>query len=514
MDTVSADVADILDAYRVDQPHARHVANLALALFDAVAQRYNLPSRSRSLLEIGALLHNVGLTTDPPQHHLVGRDIVLRHTLNDIDVRDQVIIACLVAFHRKKVRPQLEPAFLGLGKKSQALAMRLSAILRVADGLDASQSQTTHLLHVEPGDHGLTFSLDGVHAATDGVRALDKADLWRKVFAEELCIAPVEPNVSEVAVPAASVLAHTDEAPEEALLSPWYSASNVPLADLGRVLLRRHFRRMLLAERAVRTDRSIEDIHDLRVSTRRLRATLRLLAPVAPAAPLRPIQKAIRRLARAAGAVRDRDVLLAHLMNNRTQLPDEHQAGIDVLAATIVAQRVDAYACLIHLLDSDAHAAFKADFANLMNDCAGWNELPRVCDLAGSTIWRHYEALRSYDRGGLPEIVPELHAMRIDAKKLRYVLELFADSFGDRATPVVAQLASLQDELGVLNDVAVAQDTLAATQLDADAQMAADTYLALRATQLQVALKALPVRWEKVGSATYRRKLMELIVRL
>ncbi|NTV64233.1 MAG: HD domain-containing protein, partial [Oscillochloris sp.] len=139
-------IAAILDAYRVDRDHARSVADRSLDLFDAVADRYALPASARPLLELGALLHNVGLTTNPPEHHLVGRDIVLRQPIANLSRRDRLIVACMVAFHRKKVRPQQEPVFLALGKKSRPLALQLSAILRVADGLDYSQSQTTHLL--------------------------------------------------------------------------------------------------------------------------------------------------------------------------------------------------------------------------------------------------------------------------------------------------------------------------------------------------------------------------------
>ncbi|NTU86380.1 MAG: HD domain-containing protein, partial [Chloroflexales bacterium] len=136
-------ISTLLDTYKVDRPHARQVADLAMALFDAVAQRYSLPAAQRRLVEIGGLLHNVGLTTDPPAHHLVGRDIVLRHAIEDLTPRERALVACMVAFHRKKVRPQLEPAYLALGKKGQREALQLAAILRVADGLDYAQSTSS-----------------------------------------------------------------------------------------------------------------------------------------------------------------------------------------------------------------------------------------------------------------------------------------------------------------------------------------------------------------------------------
>jgi CHAD domain-containing protein len=501
-----APVDDLLSIYDVDLAHARHVADLALLTFDAVAERYGIAASGRRLLEVGALLHNVGMTTDPPQHHLVGRDIVLRHVIDDLDQRDQSIVACMVAFHRKKVRPQIEPAFLSLGKKGQAEALQLSAILRVADGLDYSHTQTTRIAALAPAESGLALTLEGPHAAADGAQAIAKADLWRKIFDEPLAAAGAETD------PPPAVAQADESAAEAPLLPRWYAAADAPLAELGRVLLRRHMRQMLRTEGAVRADRNIEDIHALRVSTRRLRATLRLLAPVAPAAAVRPIQKAIRRLARAAGAVRDGDVLIAHLAASRAALPEELHAGLADLAADLVAARAKAYARLIALFDSDGHAAFKADLADLLHSGAGWDDTPRVRDLAGSTIWRHYEALRAHDRDGIPQGGDEMHAMRIDAKKLRYVLEIFTESFGERAAPVIAQLAAFQDELGALNDIAVARSALAI--LGERNHDAVNAYLALREAQGQTALAALTSRWSKVGDAAYRRKLMDLIIRL
>jgi hypothetical protein len=60
----------------------------------------------------------------------------------------------------------------------------------------------------------------------------------------------------------------------------------------------------------------------------------------------------------------------------------------------------------------------------------------------------------------------------------------------------------------------VASTTLAAAELGEDARAASDSYLALRDSQRKAVFGALTQRWVKVGSATYRRKLMELIVRL
>lgn len=499
----------LLETYHVDRDHARQVAGHALTLFDQVARRYKLPDGQRRLLEIGALLHNVGLTTDPPEHHLVGRDIVLRHPPDELRDGEGALVASLVAFHRKRVRPALEPAYLSLGKKAQGHALRLAALLRVADGLDYSQSQSTAIVAIEEAPNGLLLRLRGPHAAEDGARAVAKADLWRKVFGEELSVevAEAEAGRADSAAPAADEVA-------EPTLSPWYASPEVPLAELGRVLLRRHLRRLLAAERQVRADKEIEAVHSLRVATRRLRATLRLVAPVGPARALRAHGKVIGRLARCAGAVRDRDVLLADLAARAPELPEQLQPSFQALQTALQAERRAAHRELLAYFASEEHEKFCKAFARTIGGSAGWDDGPRVRDLGGSTLWRHYEALRAHDRGGLPTEIEELHAMRIDGKRMRYVLELFADVLGPRAAEAVAPLAEFQDHMGGLNDVAVARETLAPFASDEATAPAVAAYLAMREQQAARLLEELPARWAKLNSATYRRRLMELIVRL
>jgi CHAD domain-containing protein len=498
----------ILEQYQVDISHARRVADNALALFDAVARRYRLQASSRHLLEVGALLHNVGLTIDPATHQLVGRDIVLRHAIDGLDFDERAVVAAMVAFHRKRVRPKVEPAYLCLGKGDRRLALQLSAILRVADGLDYSQTQTTEIASVVERPGGLALRLRGDRAGLDGLRAVEKADLWANSFGEALGAEGVDGS------PLPTPPAEADEGEEQALLGAWYASSEAPLAELGRVLLRRHLRRMLQAARRVRADRGAEAVHELRVATRRIRATLRLLAPVGTETKLRAYSKGVGALARAAGAVRDRDVLIADLAARVEQFPEQLQLSAGALRATLEAERRAAHGELLAFLDGDEQRAMLRGLATLICGKRGWDDGPRVRDLGGSTLWRHYEALRAHDRDGLPQDEEALHEMRIDGKRLRYVLELFADPLGPRVDAAAALLADFQDHLGAINDAAVARVALA-THLLADATApAATAYLAMCDEQSQRLRSELPARWEKLNSGTYRRKLMELVVKL
>jgi CHAD domain-containing protein len=136
----------------------------------------------------------------------------------------------------------------------------------------------------------------------------------------------------------------------------------------------------------------------------------------------------------------------------------------------------------------------------------------RVRDFAGSAIWRRYELRRAYEVA-LPNATNEtLHQARIAGKRFRYTLEFFAEALGKQVEQTLAPLTALQENLGTLQDSVVARAHVAALGLTDD--QGAQAYLAARDAEHDAHLAEMPRRWEKVGSATYRRKLFELIVKL
>ncbi len=488
---LSAYVAHLIETYHVDQRHARQVADHALTLFDGVAAQLGLDRHARQLVEAGALLHNVGLTTDPPEHHLVGRDIILRHPF--ADEIDQMIIAAIVALHRRKPRAQLEPTVLCLNKRQRALALQLAAIVRVADGFDYSQSQTSQVQVI--GNNGrLTLAVSGPHAASDSARALAKADLWERAIGPrpEVVVNSDAPVTEEVA----------GETEPTDLLPRWYAVGEVAFAELGRIVLRRQTRRLQQAMRAVKADETIEAVHDLRVATRRIRAALRLLEPVAPAKATRRAVRAVRALARAASATRDRDVLLNDMMQR-------DPAGLAPVIEALRAERSAAHAALLDHAQSKQHEREVRELARLACFAADWDDQPRVKDCAGSMLYAHYEALRSYDRNGLPSDETTLHAMRIAGKRLRYALELVSDIVGERLNEALTPLINVQDHLGTLNDISVARGLLAPHTALAPAAVA--NYLAAREAEWSHLRAELPACWRELTGPNYRRTLLAII---
>ncbi len=518
-ETVS--VETLLEQYAVDREHARHVADLALALFDNLTEVHQLPPETRRLLVIGALLHNVGLTHDPELYHTVGRDIVLNTDLEELSADERNLVACLVAFHRKKVHPNAEPAYLSLKKKEQSVALRLVALLRVATGLDYSQHQTTHIYMCEVSRDQILLRLTGRDSAADGAHASKKAKLWRRVFDRELVVEQI-PITGEADMGEVLSREDTDQqfAEQRARARPTTpSTTTMPLAEVGQCILHRHFRKLLSQERDVRADADVEAVHQLRVATRRLRAVLASLDTVAPAKSVRTYRKALRRLARASSAVRDCDVFLSAVNQYAAALPQEQRSGMEPLTTALQQDRTRAREILLKQLASRRYADFKRAFTRFTS--AGlehWDTTLRVRDLAGSTIWRNYEALRVHELIIDPQVevnnpAEALHQARIAGKQLRYVLELFAETLDPDTDQVIEPLKELQDHLGALQDVAVAAAYIHALTGPADARPILEAYIAHREREREQLLADLPRIWGEITGEGYRRMLLELIVR-
>ncbi|NJM04984.1 CHAD domain-containing protein [Candidatus Gracilibacteria bacterium] len=257
----------------------------------------------------------------------------------------------------------------------------------------------------------------------------------------------------------------------------------------------------------------------MRVATRRMRVILQVLDGVAPAPEIRMYRRGLRRIARAAGAVRDTDVFIANIQAAAAALTPDDAAGLSPLIASLQADRAAAYEQLLARLDNAAYAEFKRDFASFITGhCDKWSMRRRVRDMAGSTIWGYYEALRSHVPDdsivSLADDPEELHEMRIAGKHLRYLLEMFEDIFGERVQAALEPLMGFQDHLGTINDISVAADYVASLSVDAAARPALDAYVAGRYAERDRLIAELPERWFKLNGGTYRRKLMELIVRL
>jgi CHAD domain-containing protein len=516
-------IKELCRRYDVDMAHARQVAEMALALFDLTTEVHGLSAERRELLETAAILHNVGFAFYPEKHHTAGRDIILEHRLAELGEVEQQIVACTTAFHRKRFKPKRlkkEPSFTALSAEVQDDALALAALIRMADGLDYSQSQTSALGEAQRSAEVIEIPVTGLYAGEDAARAQERADMWHHLFDARLCFL-VEGEPVMWAQPEEVTEPETVQ-PKKKLKAPGVLPDDA-MSEAGRKVLRFHFERMLEHEPGTRLGEDIEELHDMRVATRRMRSAFRVFSSYFDPDVLKPFLKGLQRTGRALGCVRDLDVFMEKAQRYLDELPEEERASLDPLLADWKEQREAKRAQMLEYLDGKRYQRFVRDFGEfLLTEGAGAlpvladKPLPhRVCHLVPTLIYNRYQVVRGYETVVEGAPIETLHALRIDCKRLRYSMEFFREVLGPEAEDVIKEVVIMQDHLGDLHDADVACSLLVgfldgwarAAQRERINVSGVTRYLVAKQNDLRELIESFPEAWQHFNRPEVRRQL-------
>lgn len=527
-------VEEMCERFQVDQAHARCVRDLALALFDATLSIHNLGSERRRLLEVMGLLHNVGLETDPDRHHISGAEIILDNPLSGVSDIETRMLAAAVYLHRKRMRRKRLRAEVVVSLPPSILrdTLVLTSLVRLADGLDYAQSQTTVLEDVRISLAVVQAVLSGPHAKVDAARAQAKADLWETLFDvpfffSVLGASQIEqsPGVERAALPTIALGIPILEAMPVAS-SPGILAGE-PMGEAGRKVFRFHLARMLRHESGTRAGEDIEELHDMRVAARRLRSAFQVFAPYYKTRAIRGYVSGLRRTGRVLGAVRDLDVFMERAQSYLDTLSPGRAHDLDPLLDVWRAQREQAREKMIDYLDGDRYRDFVDAFCLFLETPGAGikdtNEIPPrptlVSHVAPQLIYTRWAGVQAF--GPLLDGAPisVLHALRIECKRLRYTIEFFREVLGAEAQQVVAQVVELQDHLGSLNDADVANAMLSDFLFAPKTSKASErviapgvvSYLAAKQGELQILIASFPQAWERFNRPEVRRRLANAV---
>lgn len=239
-----------------------------------------------------------------------------------------------------------------------------------------------------------------------------------------------------------------------------FSGSTI-LALASRMMLAKHTHKLYGHLPDVLNGDDPHAVHQMRVATRRLRASLQSTAIAYKSKPVDALGKQLRRLARALGAVRDLDVLLLRLRED-VQYLDSDRAEVEQRIEQFQAARDAAHSKLVGELLSKRTVRL----LNKLNDfllCpldeiqADDGGLPLlVRHHAGSAIWHEFEAVQRFETVMPQASSEQLHDLRIGCKHLRYTLELFEPALGRDAREIIKQVETIQEHLGHIHDADVA----------------------------------------------------------
>ena len=174
----------MLDAHDL---HALQVTRLALALYDALVELHDLGRQERRLLEIAALLHDIGWAGGREKHHKRSYSMILDNPPANLTPRETLIVANVARYHRKALPRNSHDGFNALHNRDKHVVRVLAAILRVADGLDRTHTGACEVIGVSLDDRTVRVSV----IANSGCRAeletaQEKADLFSEVFSRDI----------------------------------------------------------------------------------------------------------------------------------------------------------------------------------------------------------------------------------------------------------------------------------------------------------------------------------------
>jgi CHAD domain-containing protein len=437
-------VPQLLKAARVNPAHARYVTAASIQLFHILELSYRLPANLLPTLQTAAVLHDVGMNIDEANHHIAGRDMMNHVQLRGVPKSQQRVIACLVRFHRKRVLPDEESLFSALSSVWRQRTLQLAAILRVADGLDYSQTQSTRIENSVSSPEAIQLDLSGPQASSDGKRARRKADLWETVFH-----IPFSPK--QIIHP-----------PDLAQLQNQILAIDSPLSVSIQRMIAKQMLRWQIHESAMLAG-DPEGIKAIRSSIRRIRKTLELAEGYVRKKVSKKLLRPIRNLESMLGKVRDLDLLILDAKKYLADHPAVPSANSEtefpVISIWEQEQR-EAQTVLVEWFSERASRKLQAELFTFLA-----NPSMRKDPLLGIAITGYFKdalnEIKDRQANLKKDELKTYHRMRLALRQFRFTLEFCGEALGPTAEELRTDIGKVQKRLGLISDAWLIQQKTA-----------------------------------------------------
>ncbi|WP_084211002.1 CHAD domain-containing protein [Pseudonocardia acaciae] len=245
------------------------------------------------------------------------------------------------------------------------------------------------------------------------------------------------------------------------LPDPLTASPSDPPVHHVRVALDTRLRALLRHDPGARTGADVEDVHQMRVSVRRMRAALKAARPLLDASWADGLRAELGWLGRSLGPVRDLDVLLPRLRHLADDLPAEERTAANQLIGTLDKDYLAARRDMLTAMSAPRYVTLLERLADAVRlplpTPSATEHRPELVEL----VRKEYRTLRkAVRRAGENPPDEVLHALRIKGKRLRYTGELAEPSLGKPVRRLLGATTGLQEVLGDHQDACVAQQRI------------------------------------------------------
>jgi len=216
-----------------DMRHGKQVARLAGMMLSQMIGTHGLTTDDRPLLEAAARLHDVGYLINYDQHHKHSYHLILNSRLAGFKADELELIANIARYHRGSQPKKKHENLKRLSKADRKRVAKLAGILRIAGGLDRSNSQQVEGVQVAGHDAKLTLRVLAMNnPEVDIWAAQRRTELFEDAFEVDLDFEWVDPAGPHATSETRNAPQGTDEEavatpPSDAVGSAPASASNV-----------------------------------------------------------------------------------------------------------------------------------------------------------------------------------------------------------------------------------------------------------------------------------------------
>ncbi|MGV8076879.1 MAG: CHAD domain-containing protein [Methanosarcina sp.] len=541
---------NLLEYYGEDKNRAERARENSFILFDGLSACHGLGQEERKLLGLAAFLKDIGGSDFPEEKARMLREILLTHPikglkpheilmlaltaeLQDPDISEKDFVSTLKGSHTK-----LPPGF-------QNKALILATILRIAALFESSETRPGK---IRKSGENLDIEVIGVETEKAAKKAERKSELWKCIFGQKLLFTQVAEekkvrNEAEFGVDEKSKKAKKAEKKKSKLPSKVTVKTTDSMTGLSCRILSFQFSSMVSHEKGTIKGEEIEELHDMRVAVRRMRAASKVFEAYLDSEQLEPHLKGLKRTIGSLGEVRDLDVFREKAENYLKSLPSGQEHNLDPLFILLAEERERARKNMLDYLDSEKYSHFKKDLSDALASPENLtlpttnkkhDALPhRVGDVLPAILYARLADITAYSEWieGPYLSVERLHRLRIAAKGMRYTLEFFESVLGEDAKTLIKDFKTLQDHLGDLHDSVIAvgllrsflrtgewgsvgNEKVSGKEKYSEGTEGVKTYLTYREEELQLLLDTFPEAWEKIRNGDFRRRIESAIKNL
>jgi CHAD domain-containing protein len=542
----------LFELYGADEARAEKIRTNALILFDGFFPYHRLGQQEREILGFAALLQAIGSSVSPEEKSKIGKEILLTHPLKGLKLHELRMLALIVELQSpeisvKNLSSVFKESHIVLPPEIKNKALILASFLRIADLFEKGDWKFLQgrIRQVEGAVEVDIFGQDAEKAVK---RAEKRSELWEYLFGTKILFIPEKKTdkAEIIEKKAEETRGETEKKKENKKEKGDLKFAVRPensMAMVAQKVFSQQFARMLAHEKGTRKGKSIEDLHDMRVAIRRMRAAAKVFEAYLDSKKLEPYLEGLKGTLGALSDVRDLDVFREKAEEYLKKLPPENEHDLDPLFTVLAEERKKARKNMITYLKSERYANFKKEFSDSLVVSESWalptttrkhDALPhRIKDVLPSILYARFSDISAYSEWveGPHVFVERLHRLRIAAKGLRYTLEFFGDVLGKEAGIMIKEVTALQDHLGDLHDAVVAIDLLGSYLQTGDWGLSegrkysgetkipeglkgVEAYKAYRDEELQTLLDTFPEAWAKVQSEEFRQRIESVIKNL